>query len=180
MKADLARWFNSPGINAKLLGLCLLLATIPVLLAGTFVISFVAGSVESQARARLAEKLDKAGLILSARRGEVERNAAVLSMDNLITVNLDLGLESPVREYLAERWLALALDLLGVLSPDGQPWLGSSKDGLFEKVASLYAPELGKVDETRGSLPFTLRGPGEGLSSGCVSKILTGQGRVLG
>ncbi len=180
MKASLARWFNGLGIHAKLLGLCLLLSTIPVLLAGTFVISFVAGSAESQARAQLAEKLDKAGLILTARQGEVERNTAVLSRDNLITVNLDLGLESPVRDYLAERRLALALDFLGVLSPGGQPWLGSSKDGLFEKLASLLAPELGGVAEAQGSLPFTLQAPGLGISSGCVSGILSDQGRILG
>lgn len=180
MKLSFARWFNGLGINAKLLGLCLLLATIPILLAGTFVISFVAGSAESQARAQLADKLDKAELILSARRGEVERNAAVLSRDNLITVNLDLGLESPVRDYLAERRSALALDFLGVLGPDGQALLGSSKDGLFEKAASLLPPGLRSAAETGGSLPFTLQGPGEGISSGFVSRILTDQGRILG
>jgi signal transduction histidine kinase len=173
-------WFGRLGINAKLLSLCLLLATVPVLLAGTFVITFIARSAESQARAQLDEKLGRAELILSARREEVERGAAALSRDNLITINLDLGLEGPVRGYLKERRTALALDFLGVLDPEGGVWLDSDESGLFEEVAALLGPGRREAAQAEGNRPFALPGPGKGIISGCVSRIVADQGEVLG
>ena len=192
MESRLGSSFRSLGLKGRLLVLCILLATFPVLVAGGFVVSYLAGEAERQARAQLNEKLTRTELLLRTRRSEVERAARTLATDNLITINLDLGLDRPVGEYLTERKASLLLDYLGILRADGEVWIAGSESEAIARIGSKLSLRRPIGAGTGGSFAFyaslDLGFHGQGaddargasLYAGCALPIASGQGEVIG
>ncbi|MDP3178651.1 MAG: ATP-binding protein [Spirochaetaceae bacterium] len=192
MESRPGKRFKSLGLKGKLLALCILLATLPVLVAGGFVVSYLAKEAEAQARAQLTDKLTRTELLLQTRRSEVERAARTLATENLITINLDLGLDRPVGEYLAERKASLLLDFLGVLRADGEVWIAGSDAEAIARIGPKLSLGRPVGAGTGGSFAFyadfdqdhhgldTDDARGASLFAGYAVPIASGQGEVIG
>ena len=137
--------FSDLRLRTKLLALFILVSALPLLVSGVYVVGYLAASASSRARSVLDEGQAKAGLLIERRWAEVERFAASTARDNLVTINLALSLEAPIREFLGQSLAAQSLDYLGIVGP-----------GLAERSSAKGARELAPLVAALGEAPFRL------------------------
>ena len=106
--------FSDLRLRTKLLALFLFVSLVPLAVSGTYVVSYLAVSASARARLELDEALAKAMLVIGRRWDEVERFSKFAANDNLVTINLALALDAPIREFLELNLAAQSLDYLGL------------------------------------------------------------------
>lgn len=139
----------------------MLISIFPLAISTGYVASYLATASNSKARTELAGALAKADLVIDKRSAEIERVARTAARDNLVTINLELSLDHPVRDYLVSISDTQFLDYLGFIDRDGKVRVGGRRSEEFgELVAS-----IGKDDFLRtlseGGIRFAASVPGE-------------------
>jgi signal transduction histidine kinase len=131
------RWTNLP-FRIKLFLLFVAVSVLPLLAVGVFVTLTLAAGATATADRDLGSHLDRVGLYLAQRGTELETSVAAASRDNLVTINLGLGLDSAVQDFLRTTALRQGLDYAGVVGADGEVVIdGSPAVGLDRVVSAL-------------------------------------------
>jgi signal transduction histidine kinase/HAMP domain-containing protein len=170
-------------LGTKLLFLFILISILPLLVSATYVVGYLSASSAAKARSDLAGGLAKAAIVIDKRWAEIERIARASARDNLVTINLELFLDSSIRDYLELSKATQSLDYMGIVNAGLSIRIeGGSGRGL-EPVVAAIGPEPFRRSLVEGDTPFAVSVPGAGAPRvvlGAIAPVYSDSGAILG
>jgi signal transduction histidine kinase len=177
------RRFADLRLATKLLALFALVSALPLAVSGAYVVGSLEADSRARARAALADGLAKIDLVVGKRWAEIERLSRTTARDNLVTINLDLSLDNPVRDYLGSMAATQSLSVLGIAGPEGRARIEGGERGGLSSLADALGPRFFGRAAGQGGLRFAAKVPGARaprLVVGAAVPVLGGRNELLG
>lgn len=114
-------------IRQKLLSAFLSAALVPLIILGAFYLANVLETSSQSTKRTIEDKLRIAELLWDVRVQELARTARTAAQDNLLILNLQLGLSQVLADYLETRQRNDKLSFLLVLNSRGEVFAGAGK-----------------------------------------------------
>jgi signal transduction histidine kinase len=176
LSASLYLAFRRFSIRRKLMVVLLAIAFVPLGILGLFSVINVFGTTAATAAQTVEDKLNIAELLWDVRLQELATTAQAVSYDNLVIVNLDLGLAEPIFGYLTEIRSRYDLSLAFILDHTGRLMASAGQQNIFSDQYPL-PPEALVIGDQRSRLIAMHLAGGEFL--GNEGLALDAQGREM-
>jgi C4-dicarboxylate-specific signal transduction histidine kinase len=124
----LKKHINSLTIRRKLLLAFLAVAVVPMAIMGVFAVASLMRSTADNANASLADKLRIARLLWDVRLNVLSDTSRAVAQDNMVQLNMDLGLHQALGAYLGVVGRRADLSLAFILDSQGQLVAASDRE----------------------------------------------------
>jgi|GEM_PF-5779908 len=143
-------------LNTRLMILFMLVSFVPVLISSIFTLSFFYQINVESAKNNLHDKLGTINLIYQKKGYDIEQTVRLVSEDNLVRVNLALGLHQPVSNYLKTVVNSKQLSFLSVLDAGGSLIISGNEPYIKPGPDPVLAAELLKIAGGTGDFSGTI------------------------
>lgn len=144
-------------LRTRLMLFFILTASLPVLLASFFSLTYFNNINTSNAKNNLRDKLHSANLLFEKKKNDIEKITRLASTDNLIIVNLELLLYPPISNHLKKIIKTNNLSFLSILDENGKIIVSGNKNYFIQPEKPILQKNILSLTKSNGNLTFNYK-----------------------